>query len=96
MGLCVVDGRATARQVPVDAQRSLRLRVQVDEAPVGVGLLNADRSAFLQSRRLLPAIDPETVWLAIDDPAAAGPLVVHTWDEPKSGRARIDEIAMVW
>jgi hypothetical protein len=84
------------RDVPADAKRSLRLRVQVDEAPVGIGLLNADRSAFVQSKRLLPGIDRETVWLAIDDPAIAGPLVVHTWDEPKSGRARIDEIAMVW
>jgi hypothetical protein len=84
------------REIPADAQRSLRLRVQVDDAPVGIGLLNADRSAFIQSRRLLPAIDPETVWLTIDDPAKAGPLVIHTWDEPRSGRARIDEISIVW
>jgi cephalosporin hydroxylase len=84
------------REPPSDAQRSLRLRVQVDEAPVGIGLLSADRSTFLQSRRLLPAIQPETVWLAIDDPATAGPLVVHTWDEPRSGTVRIDEISMVW
>ncbi len=84
------------REVPAGARRSLRLRIQVDQAPIGVGLLNRDRSAFLQSRRLLPALDPETVWLAIDDPAVAGPLVVHTWDEPTPGRVRIDEISMVW
>jgi hypothetical protein len=84
------------KQIPLDAQRSLRVQVQVDDAPVGVGLLNADRSAFLQSRHLLPALDPETIWLAIDDPAKAGPLVVHTWDEPRAGRVRIDEISVVW
>jgi len=86
----------TRREPPVGVQRSLKLRVQVEEAPVGIGLLSADRSTFLQSRRLLPEIDPQTVWLAIDDPAISGPLVVHTWDEPKPGRARIDEITMVW
>jgi hypothetical protein len=84
------------REVPASAQRSLRIRIQVDEAPIGVGLLNADRSVFLHSRRLLPAIAPATLWLPIDDPATAGPLVIHAWDEPKSGRVRIDEISMVW
>ncbi len=83
-------------QVPFDAQRSLRVRVQVDEAPVGIGLLNADGSAFLQSRQLMPKLDPETIWLAIDDPAQAGALVVHAWDEPRAGRVRIDEISVVW
>jgi hypothetical protein len=84
------------REPPAGVQRSLRLRIQVDEAAVGIGLLNQDRSAFLQSRRLLPEIDPQTIWLGIDDPATMGPLVVHTWDEPRPGRARIDEIALVW
>jgi hypothetical protein len=84
------------REIPADAQRSLRVRVRVEAAPVGIGLLNADQSAFVQSRRLLPAIEPQTVWLAIDDPATAGPLVVHTWDTPEPARARIDEISVVW
>jgi hypothetical protein len=84
------------KEIPAGAPRSLRLRVLVEEAPVGVGLLNADRSAFVQSVRLLPSIDSKTVWLAIDDPATAGPLVVHTWDEPRRGRARIEEMSLVW
>jgi hypothetical protein len=84
------------RDVPAGATPSLRLRVQVDGAPIGIGLLSADRSRFVQSTRLLPAVDPQTVWLAMDDTATAGPLVVHTWDEPKPGRARLDEIAVVW
>ena len=84
------------REPPAGVQRSLRLRIQVEEAAVGVGLLNRDRSAFLQSRRLVPEVDPQTIWLSIDDPAMMGPLVVHTWDVPTPGRARIDEITMVW
>jgi hypothetical protein len=44
---------------------------------------------------LLPSIEPQTVWLAID-PAATGPLVVHTWDAPEPARVHIDEMAIVW
>jgi hypothetical protein len=83
------------REVPAGSQAMLRVRVRVEAAPVGIGLEKPDRSSFAQSRRLLPSIDPQTVWLAID-PAATGPLVVHTWDTPEPARVRIDEMAIVW
>jgi hypothetical protein len=85
-----------SRDIPEAAKRSLRIRAVVEAGPAGIGLLNADQSAFVQAKRVLPAIEPQTVWLAIDDPAAAGPLVVHTWDTPERARVRIDEIAVVW
>jgi hypothetical protein len=84
------------RDIPADAQCSLRVRVRVETAPVGLGLLSADQSVFVQFRQLLPAADQQTVWLAIDDPAAAGPLVVYTWDAPEAARVQIDELALVW
>jgi hypothetical protein len=85
-----------SRDIPEGAQRSLRIRVVVEAGPAGIGLLNADRSVFLQSKQVLPALEPQTIWLAIDDPAAVGPLVVHTWDTPQPARVRLDEIAVVW
>jgi hypothetical protein len=84
------------RDIPEGAQRSLRIRAVVEAGPAGIGLLNAERSAFVQARRLLPAIDPQTVWLALDDVATAGPLVIHTWDTPEPARVRIDDISVVW
>jgi hypothetical protein len=91
-----VMGVRPRREIPADAQRSLRVCLRVEDAPAGIGLLNADQSAFIQSKCVLPGIDAATVWLAIDDPAAAGPLVVHTWETPESARVQIDGISMVW
>jgi hypothetical protein len=91
-----VMGILPRRKIPADAQRSLRVRLRVEDAPAGIGLLNADRSVFVQSRCVLPGIDAETIWLAIDDPGSTGPLVVHTWDAPASARVLIDDISMVW
>jgi hypothetical protein len=85
------------REIPQDGTRSsLRVRVRVDGAPVGIGLLNADKSAFVQSRRLLPSIEGETVWLPVDDPVGGGPLVVHAWDILQPARVVIEDISWVW
>lgn len=73
---------------------SFRLRVSVEGAPVGIGLLSADRSTFVEYRRVEPG--PETVILPVRDPSAVGPIVVHTWDIPQSARVRIDDISIVW
>jgi len=81
---------------PPDVRRSLRVRLMVDDAPAGIGLLSADRSRFVQSRRVAPGLDVQTVWLPLDDPPAAGPLVVYTDDEPSAARVRLDEILAVW
>jgi hypothetical protein len=82
--------------IPAAAQRSLRIRVQVDGAPVGLGLLSADRSKFVESQRLVPEVEPRSIFLRVTDPPAAGPLVVHTWDVAEPARVRIDEITFVW
>jgi hypothetical protein len=84
-----------AAHIPPEADRSLRLRVQVDAAPVGIGLLNADRTTFVESQRLLPGIESQTVFLPVRG-ASIGPLVVHTWDVPEPAQVRIDALSMVW
>ena len=86
----------SAEAIPAGGSTSLKLRLQVVGAPVGVGLLNADRSAFAESRRILPGIEPVLVFLPVADTSAVTQLVVHTWDLPERARVRIDGIAYVW
>jgi hypothetical protein len=74
----------------------LRLRIQVVDAPAGVGLLNADRTVFVESKRLPPGIESQTVFLPVRDTSGVGPLVVHTWDVPEAAQIRIDELSLVW
>lgn len=82
--------------VPPDARSSLRVRVRVDGGPIGVGLLNEDRSTFIQSERLVAETAGQTVFLALPSEGAAGPVVIHAWDESQPGRVVIEEIAIVW
>jgi hypothetical protein len=83
-------------ELPRDAQPLLRLSVEVSNAAVGIGLLSADRSTFVESRRVLPGRAAEQVFLPIRDRSLAPRLVVHTWDEPFPGTVRIDDISFVW
>ncbi len=82
--------------VPPEAQALLRLRVHVDGAPVGIGLLNAERSDFLERRRVAPGPEGETVFLPIVDDARGGQVVIQTWDVPERSKVRIDNITVVW
>ena len=84
------------REIPATAPYSLRLRVLVDGAPVGVALLNSDKSTFLECRRVDPGSESEIVLLPVRDRLTSGPVVVHTWDLPESARVRIDDISVVW
>jgi len=79
-----------------DALPSLTARLQVLDAPVGVGLLNADGSAFVESRRIVPAIESQSVFLPVADFRAPSQFVVHTWDVPSGARVRLEDIAYVW
>jgi hypothetical protein len=83
-------------EIPERAPQSLCVRLQVVGAPAGIGVLNADRSAFLESRRILPALGIQTVFLSLADPSSCGPLVVHSWDVPESARVVIEDISIVW
>ena len=91
----VMDCRARDA-IPASEAPSLVVRLQVVDAPVGVGLLNADGSSFAQSRRILPAIESIPVFLPVADSSVSSRLVVHTWDVPESARVRIDDVSFVW
>jgi hypothetical protein len=91
----VMDCRARD-EIPAGALSSLMLRLQVVGAPAGVGLLNADGSVFVESRRILPAIESVKVFLPVADASAASRLVVHAWDVPEPARVRLEDIAFVW
>jgi hypothetical protein len=80
------------RNVP----RSLCVRIQVVGGPAGIGVLSADRSVFVESRRILPSLGVQTVFLSVADPANCGPLVVHTWDVPERARVVVEDISVVW
>ena len=80
-------------EIPANVERSLRMRVVVEGGPAGIGLLSADNSVFVASRRILPGVEPVVVYLPIID---TGPLVVHAWDVPEPARVVIDDIQVVW
>ena len=82
--------------VPADSGAALRVRLRVDGGPAGVGLLNADRSTFVESRRILSASEAETVFLPWPAGGTAGPLVIHAWDRPEPARVVVEEVAVVW
>jgi hypothetical protein len=79
-----------------DVDQALRLRVAVDDAPIGIGVLNEDRSAFLDSHRVLPAETQQTVYLTVPAASVAGPLVVHTWDVAQGARVQLDDVSLMW
>ena len=74
----------------------MRIRLRVQQAPAGIGLLSADRSVFVQSRRIAPTGDLQTLWFELDPAIALGPLVVHAWDTPEPAKVSIEEISLVW
>jgi hypothetical protein len=78
------------------ASPSLRVRLQVLDAAAGVGLLSADGSVFVESRRIVPGIESQSVFLPVADPRAPSQFVVHTWDVPERARVRLEDIAYVW
>jgi hypothetical protein len=82
--------------VPPDAGASLRIRVHVSDGAAGVGVLTADRSAFVSVTRVLPAVEPETVLLPILDVSTTGPLVVHAWEVAESARVHLEDLSIVW
>jgi hypothetical protein len=82
--------------VPADVARSMRIRVRVQHAPAGIGLLSADRSVFAQSTRIVPTAEPQTVWFELDPAITYGPLVVHAWDTLESATVSLEEISIVW
>lgn len=82
--------------IPKDAKRSLCVRVRVEQAPAGIGLLSADRSVFVQSKRILPAVDLQTLWFELDPAMEVGPMVVHAWDTPEPAHVHIESISVAW
>jgi hypothetical protein len=82
--------------VPANVARSMRIRVRVQHAPAGIGLLSADRSVFAHSRRIVPAAEPQTVWFELDPAITYGPLVVHAWDTRESANVYLEGISIVW
>jgi len=91
-----VIGWRPLAEIPENVPRSLCVRLQVVGAPAGVGILSADRSVFVASQRIPPALGTQTVFLSIADPARSGPLVVHTWDVPERARVTVEHISVVW
>jgi hypothetical protein len=82
--------------VPADAARSMRVRLRVQDAPAGIGLLSVDSSVFVRSTRVAPTAELQTVSFELDPAVTYGRLVVHAWDTPESATVSLDEISLVW
>ena len=80
---------------PPGAQSWIRCRLHVEGGPIGVSLLTADESAFVQSQVASPSERAEIV-LAVPDLNRHGRLVIHTWDVPVSARVRVEDLSLVW
>src|SRR5262249_40555890 len=87
---------APSADIPAGVQPMIRVRAEASGGAVGMGLLSADRTRFVESRRVPPTGALEHVFMPIADRSLPPRLVVHTWDEPVPGRARIEDISFVW
>jgi hypothetical protein len=91
-----VMGVRPAGEVPTGVARSMRVRVCVERADAGIGLLSADQSVFVRSARIGPSADSQTIWFELDPAVTYGPLVVHTWDTPERAQVTVEDISIVW
>jgi hypothetical protein len=83
--------------VPAGASPVLRVRVEVSNGPVGVGILNTDQSKFTDSRRVLPAAGQQSIFLSITRESRVPlTLVFHAWDEPVAGRVCVENLTCLW
>jgi hypothetical protein len=82
--------------VPAAGQSYLRLRLHVDGASIGVGLLGADGTEFTVRRVLAPAAGQIEMLLPVAEPARPGKLVIQTWADPATARVRLDDLSIVW
>jgi len=83
--------------VPAGASPLLRVRLEVSNGPVGLGLLNTDQSKFTDSHRVLPQAREQSVWLSpTRESRVPVRLVFHAWDEPVAGRICIEDVTFVW
>jgi hypothetical protein len=82
--------------VPDGAQAWLRVRVHIDGASIGVGLLASDGRGFIERRAVSPSSTPTEVLLPIADASNPGVLVVQTWAASAPARIRIDALTVVW
>jgi hypothetical protein len=81
--------------VPRNVETWLRVRMQVEDGSVGVGLLAANGTDFTVRRAVAPgeAVD---VQMPVADLANRGQLVVTTWAAPRPARVRVDDVRLVW
>jgi hypothetical protein len=79
-----------------DAQAWLRVRVHIDGASIGIGLLAGNGQDFTDRRAASAASESTEVLLRIADTSNPGSLVFQTWAAPVPARIRIDTISVVW
>jgi hypothetical protein len=72
----------------------VRVRADVHEGPVGIGILKSDGRDFL-SRKFVAARGSIVVTLPVGNPALIGSLVVQSGDEDKAADVTIDAITVL-
>jgi hypothetical protein len=73
----------------------LRVRVSVTGGPVGFGVMNAERTTFVDRRFVTASRHAVDLFLTVPSVSDAGDIVVQTWDRAASGVARIERISLI-
>jgi glycosyltransferase involved in cell wall biosynthesis len=73
----------------------VRIRVEVKGGPVGFGVLNQDKTQFLDRRAVIASKGAVDLFLMVPKLSDAGDVVIQTWDRAMSGTARIESIRLI-
>jgi len=74
----------------------IQVRLLPGKGSVGIGVTSRDEREFVAGQQVAPGPRPVNVYLAVPDIAAAGSLVVRTWDKPESSQVHILSAKLVW
>lgn len=76
--------------LPAQGELLLRIRAEVEQGPVGLGVLTKDASNFIDRTSV---VDPRSVevFLKVPDSANVSSLVLQTWDRGGPAKVTIKE-----
>lgn len=73
----------------------VRIRVEVEGGPIGFGVVNQDKTQFLDRRALIDSNGVVDVFLTILRISHAADVIVQTWERAASGTARIQSVSLI-
>lgn len=74
----------------------LRVTVLVEDAHIGVGLLNESGALFLEKHLVAPSVEPQQLFFLVGRGVDVGALAIYTWDRPASARVAVEDMSLTW